>query len=399
MAVAASLFTVGAQAQSTLYVGAGLGKVWPDKDARDGESGTGLNLLMGWELGRVWNAELNFGYSRFKDTRPADNLIDFFAGDDGGGSTTRLTLGGDLVWVPLRGWWSPFLLGGLGGARNKGDPDQDSGTNLYMNFGGGVMSAPLGSKGLRLRAEARYVLDQFDGKPKDRQLFIGATFRPGGGGSSTASTPAPRPAPEPAESVAVTPPPAPAPVPAPATPPPVSPAPPASTAPPPAPQATVPAPAPAPALPPLPQLDDDNDGIFSAQDRCPGTLRGMRVDQYGCAVEGAQAVLEGVNFENASTRMDTASTPSLLRLTEALEGQPSMRIELRGHTDSVGDATANQRLSEQRAQSIQRFLVGQGIEAWRITVTGFGSTRPVADNSTAGGRALNRRVEVRVVSP
>nr|PZN63190.1 MAG: hypothetical protein DIU62_11345 [Pseudomonadota bacterium] len=126
---------------------------------------------------------------------------------------------------------------------------------------------------------------------------------------------------------------------------------------------------------------------------------GLRVDQYGCAMEGAVATLSGVRFATGSARLDAAATPALVRLLEALEGQPSMRVELRGHTDAVGDAGANQRLSEQRARSVARFLEGEGIESWRLTTTGFGSSRPVAGNTTEEGRASNRRVELRVISP
>lgn len=394
IALSASLFANGALAQAPgrdgLYLGAAAGKVWPDKDARDAESGLGASVLMGWGLGRHWNAELTFGYAKFSDDDPATNLIDFLRGDDGEGSTSRLTLGADVLWLPLPDGWTPYAVAGLGLGRNDGDPGQDRGTDLYLNFGAGLMSAPLGSTGVRLRAEARYVLDQFEGRPNDRQLFLGVTFPIGGRSEARPAPPLPSgPAPLP---------------PLPASPEPVDSAPPAQAATPP----TAPAPAaptpPAEAvtstpLPPLPQLDDDGDGIFTAQDRCTDTPRGLRVDQYGCAVEGAQVVLQGVQFETASPRMDNASTPALLQLVQALEGQPSMRIELRGHTDSVGDADANQRLSEQRARAIARFLEGQGVEAWRITVTGFGESRPVANDATPDGRAANRRVELRVVSP
>jgi OOP family OmpA-OmpF porin len=116
-------------------------------------------------------------------------------------------------------------------------------------------------------------------------------------------------------------------------------------------------------------------------------------------MEGALANVPGVRFVTGSARFDASSTPALFRLVAAMEGQPSMRIELRGHTDAVGSDLVNMQLSEQRAAAIARFLEGEGIEEWRLSVTGFGATRPVADNATEQGRELNRRVEVRVLAP
>jgi OOP family OmpA-OmpF porin len=68
-----------------------------------------------------------------------------------------------------------------------------------------------------------------------------------------------------------------------------------------------------------------------------------------------------------------------------------------GHTDSIGSDAYNQKLSEQRAESVRRYLVNGGIEAGRISTEGFGESRPVASNQTADGRAQNRRVELRVL--
>jgi OOP family OmpA-OmpF porin len=72
-------------------------------------------------------------------------------------------------------------------------------------------------------------------------------------------------------------------------------------------------------------------------------------------------------------------------------------IIVTGHTDNVGAAAANQRLSQQRAETVKKDLVSRGIEANRIYTEGKGSSQPIADNRTAEGRAKNRRVEVEVV--
>ena len=72
-------------------------------------------------------------------------------------------------------------------------------------------------------------------------------------------------------------------------------------------------------------------------------------------------------------------------------------MEVAGHTDSVGSDAVNQRLSEQRANSVGNYLIGQGLVRERFEIVGFGKSRPIADNGSEQGRAANRRVEIRVV--
>lgn len=91
----------------------------------------------------------------------------------------------------------------------------------------------------------------------------------------------------------------------------------------------------------------------------------------------------------ARTELDT-----LAKRVLALESVDS--IEVAGHTDNRGAAAFNQALSERRAQSVKRYLVEQGVAAAKITTTGYGMTRPVADNDTAEGRAANRRVDITI---
>jgi OOP family OmpA-OmpF porin len=77
-----------------------------------------------------------------------------------------------------------------------------------------------------------------------------------------------------------------------------------------------------------------------------------------------------------------------------LRENADMRVVIEGHTDSVGSDTYNQRLSERRAEAVKRYLVRQGIDASRIRTVGNGESRPIADNTTAAGRAKNRRAEI-----
>ena len=76
---------------------------------------------------------------------------------------------------------------------------------------------------------------------------------------------------------------------------------------------------------------------------------------------------------------------------------PSLKIELSGHTDNVGSASYNQKLSESRAKSVVDYLIGKGIATTRLVYKGYGFSQPVADNKTEEGRQQNRRTEFKVL--
>ncbi|MFB3815299.1 MAG: OmpA family protein [Terriglobales bacterium] len=78
----------------------------------------------------------------------------------------------------------------------------------------------------------------------------------------------------------------------------------------------------------------------------------------------------------------------------ALKSAPDLQLEVAGHTDNVGTAAANQKLSEDRAKAVLAALVARGVVASRLTARGYGQTAPIADNRTEEGRANNRRVEL-----
>ncbi|HSJ06150.1 MAG TPA: OmpA family protein [Longimicrobiales bacterium] len=109
---------------------------------------------------------------------------------------------------------------------------------------------------------------------------------------------------------------------------------------------------------------------------------------------GPAAVLGDVAFESGATLVSPAARTALTAVAQVLRAHPDRRVYVHGHTDAVGAELSNQRLSELRAESVRSLLVQDGIEADRIFVVGYGQARPVADNATARGRALNRRVEI-----
>lgn len=144
--------------------------------------------------------------------------------------------------------------------------------------------------------------------------------------------------------------------------------------------------------------DDDGDGVPNSRDQCPGTPMGTEVDARGCPIEKqAPIVLKGVTFEFDSARLTRQAEGRLDNVAQALQSSESMRVRVSGHTDSVGSDTYNQTLSQNRADSVKRYLVGAGIDGARLTTRGYGESRPVASNETAAGRAQNRRVELDVM--
>lgn len=126
--------------------------------------------------------------------------------------------------------------------------------------------------------------------------------------------------------------------------------------------------------------------------------RHIHISLIPVAAAGEKVItLENIFFETGSSVLLPASDPELNKLVWTLRNNKEMKIEIRGHTDNVGDATTNQALSEDRAKAVYQYLVGRGVDASRLTYIGFGETQPVAENSTAEGRRKNRRTEFRII--
>ncbi|SHK70276.1 OmpA family protein [Hymenobacter psychrotolerans] len=111
---------------------------------------------------------------------------------------------------------------------------------------------------------------------------------------------------------------------------------------------------------------------------------------------GTMLHLNDVQFEQGTTRLLVTSYPALDELLAMLKQNPGLTIQLRGHTDNVGDPQKNLALSEQRVAAVRIYLVGLGISPRRITGIGLGGAEPRASNAREATRKLNRRVEVRV---
>jgi len=102
----------------------------------------------------------------------------------------------------------------------------------------------------------------------------------------------------------------------------------------------------------------------------------------------------GILFATNSSTLNQASRSSLTQFANTLQTYPDTDVQIIGHTDNTGNDKINIPLSNERAGSVQNFLMGQGISSYRMASEGMGSSQPVADNATATGRQQNRRVEV-----
>ena len=105
-------------------------------------------------------------------------------------------------------------------------------------------------------------------------------------------------------------------------------------------------------------------------------------------------IAEGILFATGSSELGQSSRSALTNFARSLVNHPQTNVTIHGHTDNTGTRAVNERLSGERAKSVEKFLAGQGVLSNRMTTQGFASDSPVADNSSAEGRTKNRRVEI-----
>ncbi len=114
--------------------------------------------------------------------------------------------------------------------------------------------------------------------------------------------------------------------------------------------------------------------------------------------EKKKLVLRGVNFASGKATITPDAYSILDKVIEVLKANKDAKIEIGGHSDAVGSASYNLRLSEARAQSVRQYLIQQGIDPLRLVARGYGESTPIAPNTTREGRAQNRRIEFTVIS-
>lgn len=340
-----------------------------DDSARSTKVGYGGTLALGTRLFSFAAIEAQAYYTKFNDE-----------GELFVGAPTEITgYGGNLLLFPLPGTLrNLFLLAGASYNEAREHPFTAGSTVRLADYESTVYDAGLGylvnfalfGNPAALRLEARYRLDEHDtpgmGDGSEDKRFADAVLSAGAMVPLFYAPPPPPPEPEPVQVVAV--------------------------------------------------ADSDGDGVPDNIDQCPGTPAGTEVDARGCPIpapacipsgqngepdlrgcsSGDIVVLRGVTFEFDSAQLTPAATVVLDQVAGALEAAPDIKVEVGGHTDSRGAEAYNQRLSERRAASVRDYLIARGIDGNRLSATGYGETRPVADNTTEEGREQNRRVELSV---
>jgi outer membrane protein OmpA-like peptidoglycan-associated protein len=147
--------------------------------------------------------------------------------------------------------------------------------------------------------------------------------------------------------------------------------------------------------------DRDGDRVVDDLDWCPDTRRESRVDAHGCQEVARRAslfdgrrsfTLEGVTFDTGTAQLTPDARVVLDQVAESLISWPDTRVEVNGYADSRNTSASNLALSRARSSAVCEYLVDQGVASSRLWQNGFGESHPIADNSTAAGRATNRRV-------
>ncbi len=150
-----------------------------------------------------------------------------------------------------------------------------------------------------------------------------------------------------------------------------------------------------------PWPDRDGDGVPDKDDLCPDVVG--TVANQGCPeiTEGVRKSLNDyaktILFDTGKSSIKEASAGVLQNIIEILNEYKYARFNIEGHTDSVGSAATNQRLSEERAGAVRNYLIENGIASDRLVSAGYGEDRPIASNNTREGRRTNRRVEINLI--
>jgi outer membrane protein OmpA-like peptidoglycan-associated protein len=154
--------------------------------------------------------------------------------------------------------------------------------------------------------------------------------------------------------------------------------------------------------------DTDGDGLADKYDNCPTEAGSL--ENAGCPNidpnlvvlnEAEKKVLNeafsSLEFLTGTSKISESSLLSLTELADLFLAKPDYKLEINGHTDNLGIAKNNKKLSQDRANAVKTFIASKGVAASRLKATGFGSSEPIAENNTPEGRQKNRRVEFKIV--
>lgn len=271
----------------------------------------------------------------------------------------------DAVWnFGRQDRFNPFVLAGVGAVYDDLLPKSDKKTSLYYDAGLGFTHPIFGNPITRIRGDARYVHDQFGGGRNDWRVGLALEISLGGA---------------PQERIIIKEVKVPVQV--------VQPV-------------VVPAPEPVPVtVAPIAVLADyDGDGIPDDRDQCPNTLHGVSVNPSGCSVDRQTVTLKNIEFDFNSSNLRSTSNASLEEAARFLKGDPNVHLQIAGHTDNIGSAAANLKLSSERAEAVRNYLVAHGADATHLSAKGYGEAQPLESNDSEAGRQANRRVEMIILS-
>jgi outer membrane protein OmpA-like peptidoglycan-associated protein/tetratricopeptide (TPR) repeat protein len=136
---------------------------------------------------------------------------------------------------------------------------------------------------------------------------------------------------------------------------------------------------------------------FSLTNKAPDSTYEKNIPLQSIEVN-ASIVLKNIFFDFNKYDVKTESGVELDIVVQLMNENPTLKIQIGGHTDNIGNAADNLKLSENRAKAVINYLASKGVDPKRLTYKGFGSTQPIAENKTEEGRALNRRTELKVMS-
>jgi OOP family OmpA-OmpF porin len=143
-------------------------------------------------------------------------------------------------------------------------------------------------------------------------------------------------------------------------------------------------------------LDTDGDGVYDYLDKCPGTARDLKVDADGCPIlmKKKISVTLDIQFDTDKADIKPEYNDRLKEVADFMATYPDTTAVIEGHTDSVGSAAYNLKLSKRRADSVRDYLIKNfNISPNRLAAEGFGEEQPAASNDTAEGRRINRRIQ------